>query len=29
MTGFGREYNYLIVNVYIPDNKSMQMIKGK
>lgn len=29
MTGFGREYNYLIDNVYISDNKSMQMIKGK
>jgi len=29
MTGFGREYNYLIDNGYTFDNKSMQMIKGK
>ncbi|WP_256852905.1 hemagglutinin repeat-containing protein [Pantoea sp. Fr+CA_20] len=29
MTGYGREYNYLIDNGYIFDSKTMQMIKGK
>ncbi|CAG75028.1 conserved hypothetical protein [Pectobacterium atrosepticum SCRI1043] len=29
MTGFGREYNYLLENGYTFDNKSMKMIKGK
>lgn len=29
MTGFGREYNYLIDNGYSFDSKTMQMIKGK
>ncbi|WP_210531288.1 hypothetical protein [Pantoea ananatis] len=29
MTGFGREYNYLIDNGYGFDSKTMQMIKDK